>query len=134
MTINANATGSRTDFYHGPIQETVKLKTLLVSLAESQPEKSEASSDNEGDPAYRLRHRPVPNDESPLRKNPHQMKQRHQGEDYPSHKRKRFLIHERSPKFLLGIAFKETVGRERPANEMVAKRVEAARLRRPQRS
>src|SRR6266516_2942580 len=65
-----------------------------LSRAESQPEKSEASSDNEGDPAYRLRHRPVSDDDGPLRKNPHQVEERHYGEDYQL-REKTFCVHER---------------------------------------
>jgi len=36
---------------------------LSLSLAKSQPEKSEAASDNEGDPARPHRYRPVPDDD-----------------------------------------------------------------------
>ena len=67
-----------------------------LSLAKSQPEKSEATSDNEGDPARPHRYRPVSDGDGPLHKNPHQVEQRHHGEDHPSHKRKRFCVHESS--------------------------------------
>src|SRR6266446_8178443 len=62
-------------------RRAAKLKPALFALADSQPEKSEATSDDEGYPAYRLRHRPVADDEVPLRKNPYQVEQRHHGED-----------------------------------------------------
>jgi hypothetical protein len=71
-------------------------ETALFALADSQPEKSEATSDDEGYPAYRLRHRPIPDGDGPLLKNPHQMEKRDHREDYPSHQRKCFLVHERS--------------------------------------
>src|SRR5260221_11189111 len=47
-------------------RRAAKLKPALFALADSQPEKSEATSDDEGYPAYRLRHRPVADDEVPL--------------------------------------------------------------------
>jgi hypothetical protein len=56
--------------------------------------------------AYRHRHRPVPDDDGPLLKNPHQVEEAHYGEDYPSYERKRFGVHEH-PKFLFRIALKE---------------------------
>src|SRR5215831_4678151 len=67
-----------------------------LSLAKSQPEKSEATSDNEGDPAHPHRYGPVSDDDGPLHENPHQVEQRHHGENHPSHKRKRFCVHEPS--------------------------------------
>ena len=41
-------------------------RALSLSLAKSQPEKSEATSDNEGDPAHPHRYRPVADDDGPL--------------------------------------------------------------------
>src|SRR5262249_52316716 len=73
---------------------TAKLKRpFSLSLAKSQPEKSEATSDNESDPTHPHRYRPISDDDGPLHKNPHQMEQRHHGEDHPSHERKRFCVH-----------------------------------------
>src|SRR5262249_32110336 len=60
------------------------------------PEKSEASGDDEADPAEPHRYRPVPDVNWPAHINSHQVEQRYQGEDYPDHDRKRFLVHERS--------------------------------------
>src|SRR5262249_56878130 len=59
------------------------IELLLFALAKSQSKKGESTSDDEGDPAYRLRHRPVSDDDGPLLKNPHQMEQRHHCEDHP---------------------------------------------------
>src|SRR5215470_14482183 len=74
-----------------PTRETLPI--ALPSLAKSQPEKSEATSDNEGDPTRPHRYRPVSDGDGPLHKNPYQMEQRHHGEDHRSHKRKRFCVH-----------------------------------------
>jgi hypothetical protein len=52
-----------------------------LSLTESQPDKSEPTSDNKGYPAYRFRHRPVSDDDGPLRENSNQVEQRHDAED-----------------------------------------------------
>src|SRR5262249_30797660 len=76
-----------------------RAKLLSLSLAKSQPEKSEATSDNEGDPAHPHRYRPVPDDDGPLHENPRQVEQRHHGEDHSSHKRKRLCVHEPSSQF-----------------------------------
>jgi hypothetical protein len=78
----------------GPDPRDTTHRPFSLSLAKSQPEKSEATSDNEGDPAHPHRYRPVPDDDRPLHENPRQVKQRHHGEDHPSHKRKRFCVHE----------------------------------------
>src|SRR5262250_3102449 len=45
---------------------------------------------------YAHRYRPVSDDDGPVHNNPHQMEQRHHGEDHPGHKRKRFCVHEPS--------------------------------------
>jgi CheY-like chemotaxis protein len=83
--------------FGGHRRVTAKLKRpFSSSLAKSQPEKSKATSDNEGDPAHPHWYRPVPDDDGPLHENPHQVEQRHHGEDHPSHKRKRFFVHESS--------------------------------------
>src|SRR6516225_4050382 len=67
-----------------------------LSLAKSQPEKSEAAGDKEGDPAHPQLYRPVSDDDGPLQENPRQVEQRHYGKDHSSHKRKRFCVHEPS--------------------------------------
>src|SRR5260370_27640542 len=67
-----------------------------LSLAKSQPEKSEAASDNEGDPAHPHRYRPITDDDGPFHDNAHQVEQRHQGEDHPSHTRKHPSVHDPS--------------------------------------
>src|SRR5262249_2033234 len=91
----------------------VGAETALFTLAKSQPEKSEATSDDEGDPACRLRHRPVPDDDGPLLKNPQQVEQRHHCEDHPSNERKCLCIHERSSQVLSRIALKEAANLQR---------------------
>jgi len=70
-----------------------------LSLAKSQPEKSEATSDNEGDPAHPHRYRPVADDDGPFHENPHEVEQRHHGEDHPCHKGKRFASMSHHPEF-----------------------------------
>ena len=56
------------------------IPTWLVRR-ESKPQKSEASGDDEADPAEPHRYRPVPDVNWPAHINPHQVEQRHQGED-----------------------------------------------------
>src|SRR5262245_62087771 len=65
----------------------VLVAPFSLSLAKSQPEKSEATSDNEGDPAHPHRYGPVSDGDGPLQENPHQVEQGHHGEDHPRHKR-----------------------------------------------
>src|SRR5215472_4241267 len=77
----------------GPDPSDPTHRLFSLSLAKSQPEKSEATSDNEGDPARPHRYRPVSDGDGPLHKNPHQVEQRHHGEDHPSYERKRFCVH-----------------------------------------
>src|SRR6516162_6525325 len=74
----------------GPDPSDTTHRLFSLSLAKSQPEKSEATSDNEGDPAHPHRYRPVPDDDGPFRKNSHQVQQRNHGKDQPSHQRKCF--------------------------------------------
>src|SRR5262249_38111312 len=69
--------------------------------ASLNPKKSEASGDDEADPAEPHRYRPVPDVNWPAHINSHQVEQRYQGEDYPGHDRKRFLVHERSSQFFI---------------------------------
>src|SRR5262249_18176627 len=64
-----------------------------LSLAKSHPDESRPASNDDGGPAYRFRHGPVPDDDGPLLKNPRQVEQRHHREDYPGHQRRCFLVH-----------------------------------------
>jgi hypothetical protein len=61
--------------YRVPRRTPATGKETVLSLAESQPQKSEASSDNERDPARPHRYRPVADHDGPLHKNPHKMEQ-----------------------------------------------------------
>ena len=87
---------SRNEIVSGPPTET----PFSLSLAKPQPDKREATSDDEGDPAHPHRYRPVSDGDGPVHNNPHQVDQRHHGEDHPSHKKKRFASMGRHPKFL----------------------------------
>src|SRR2546425_10415692 len=71
----------------------VLVAPFSLSLAKSQPQKSEATSDNEGDPARLHRYRPVSDDDSPLRKNP-----RHHGEIAPATRENSFASMSHHPK------------------------------------
>src|SRR5262249_3444263 len=66
------------------LTEAAILVSACIALCKSQPEKSEATRDDEADPAHPHRYRPVPDHNWPLHINPHQVEQRHHGEDNPA--------------------------------------------------
>jgi hypothetical protein len=63
----------------GPPQSNSAL--LIFIRCEPKPKKSEPTSNDKANPTHPLRHRPIPDDNWPVLKNPHQVEQRHQGED-----------------------------------------------------
>src|SRR5215813_7436580 len=90
----------------GPPTQAAILVSACMALCKSQPEKSEATRDDEADPAHPHRYRPVPDHDWPVHINPHQVEQRHHGEDYPSHNGEHFLIHWRSSHVFIQVALK----------------------------
>src|SRR5262249_23959100 len=78
-----------------------KLKRpFSLSLAKSQPEKSEAASDNEGDPARPHRYRPVPDDDGPLHENPRRWNSATTAKTAPATRENVFALMSHHPEFL----------------------------------
>src|SRR5262249_43721147 len=101
----------------GPDPSDTTHRPFSLSLANSQPEKSEATSDNEGDPAHPHRYRPVPDDDGPLHENPRQVKQRYHGEDHPPTRENVFGSMSHHPKSLTQDSTQGDDGCERRATD-----------------
>ena len=84
----------------GPPTQAALLVSACIALCESQPEKSEATSDDEADPAHPHRYRPASDHDWPVHINPHQVEQRTAAKITPATIENVFWSMSDHPKFL----------------------------------